>query len=75
LVEITGIEIMEIGDKFMFPFSERVYITTSAREEEVSKWVKPLMADKILEDWLYGVKPELATEVSEDSKVYSVYWD
>src|SRR5687767_8698049 len=26
LVEISGIDIRKIGDKFMFPFSERIYI-------------------------------------------------
>lgn len=75
LVEITDIEILEIGNKYMFPFSERVYIIASANREAVSKWVKPLMPDKISEGGVLDLHPEFALEVLEGNKVYALTWN
>ena len=75
LVEIAEITIKEIGDTFMWPYSERIYIITSADQEEVSNWVKTLMPDEISEGWRYGVKPNPEPHIFEGNKVYSLFWD
>jgi hypothetical protein len=75
LVEITGIVVAEIGDKFMWPYSERIYIITSANQEEVSNWVKTLMPDLISEGWLYDVEPYPEPHIPEGNKVYNLFWD
>ncbi|MDP4145463.1 MAG: hypothetical protein Q8936_13420 [Bacillota bacterium] len=69
------IEIMEYDeDESMWPFSERVYILTSASIEEVSDWVDELEVDEIGEGYEYG-RPIAAPNLKDGYSVYSLWWD
>ena len=72
LVEINEVE---EDHEEMWPFSDRVYILTSASTEEVVAWVSPLMPDEIEEGFAFGRRPESAPELQEGVKVYGVWWD
>jgi hypothetical protein len=71
LVEIY--EIDEENDE-VWPFSERIYIITKAKEDDVASWIAALEFDEIDEGWQYG-KPQAAPEFPPGYTVYSVWWD
>ena len=72
LVEIN--EVVEDHEE-MWPFSDRVYILTSAAKEEVVAWVAPLTPDEIEDGFAFGRRSEYAPELQEGVKVYGVWWD
>jgi hypothetical protein len=72
LVEINEVE---EADETMWPFSDRIYILTSAAKEEVADWVSPLMPDEIEEGYAYSETPHSAPTLREGMKIYGVWWD
>ena len=72
LVEVNEVE---ESDESMWPFSDRVYILSSAAREEVTDWVSTLMPDEIEEGFANGEPPASAPSVREGIKVYGVWWD
>ena len=74
-VQDVLIEIYEFEDEYAdWPFSESVYIVTSATKEDVTEWMQPLQPDEIGEGWTGG-RPSAAPEVKEGYKVYRAWWD
>jgi hypothetical protein len=74
LVEITDVEIVDSGCKYLWPFSERIYIISNASIEEIAEWVKPLMPSGIKEGWVCGEPPH-APVITESCRIYAVNWD
>ena len=72
LVEVNEVE---EGDETMWPFSDRIYILTSAAKDEVADWVVPLMADEVEEGFAFDMSPEPVPQLREGMKVYGVWWD
>lgn len=72
LVEINEVE---ESDDSMWPFSDRVYVLTSAAKEEVADSVAALMPDEVEEGFAYGEPPASAPELRTGMKVYGVWWD
>ena len=72
LVEVSEVE---EGDESMWPFSDRIYILSSAAKEEVAGWVAGLMPDEVGEGFAYGDPPASAPGLREGVKVYGVWWD
>ena len=72
LVEVSEVE---ESDETMWPFSERVYILTSAAGEEVASWVAALQPDEVEAGFAYGGVPSGAPPLSEGMAVYGVWWD
>jgi hypothetical protein len=75
-VQDVLVEIHEVdeSDDFSWPFSERVYVYTTAGKEEVSNWLKPLGPDEIEEGFVQG-KPYAAPEAGEGMRVLAAWWD
>jgi len=73
-VQDVLIEINQIDEYLDWPFSEVVYILTSADKNDVAKWMRPLQPDEISEGWWYG-KASYAPEPKEGFKVYYAWWD
>jgi len=71
LVEIHEVE---EGDESMWPFSDRVYILTSAQEKTVEEWVAELQPDTVEEGWAAG-RPKAAPMVELPCRVWAVWWD
>lgn len=73
-VQDVLVEIDEVEDD-TWPFSERVYIITSAAQSKVAEWLKPLSPDEVDEgiqwDRPAGAFPALLPEV----EVYAAWWD
>ena len=75
-VQDVLIEISEIDEEFLdWPFSETVYILTSASKEEVGKWMEPLQPDEIFEGWGFKKAPSAAPKLRNGMKVLGVWWD
>ena len=76
-VQDVLVEIQEVeeDDESMWPFSDRVYILSSAAREEVADWVASLMPDEIEEGAAYGEPPASAPHLQAGMKVYGVWWD
>lgn len=72
-VQDVLVEIMEY-DEDTWPFSERVYIITSAKKYEVREWVKEIDVGDIGEGYEYG-QPKVAPKLKEGYFVYSLWWD
>jgi len=70
LVEIY--EIMEGEDEW--PFSERVYVITSATTDDVMRWVAELAPSEVEEGWP-GAIPDSAPEIQTGMKAYALWWD
>lgn len=68
LVEIDELEGLD------WPFSEVVYVLTSASLQDVEGWVKDLFPDEVAEGY-FGNKPSRAPELLPGYQVYSVWWD
>jgi hypothetical protein len=71
LVEIYEIEEDEPES---WPYSERIYILTSASATDVAEWMKRLRPDEIEEGYLMG-EPPAAPELAEGMRVYGAWWD
>jgi hypothetical protein len=71
LVEIYEVE---ETDESMWPFSERVYIMTTAGAREVKNWLLPLQPDEVSEGWLQG-KPPAAADLRPGFHVFGAWWD
>jgi hypothetical protein len=71
LVEIN--EVVE-RDVTMWPFSDRVYVYTSATPDDIRKWTASLRPDNVQEGFAYGI-PACAPKVQPGYRCYSVWWD
>jgi hypothetical protein len=75
-VQDVLVEVSDIDEQFgPWPFSETVYILTSASKEEVSKWMEPLQSDDIFEGWSSKKTPSAAPKLKDGMKVYAAWWD
>jgi hypothetical protein len=75
-VQDVLIEIYEIDDEYAdWPFSENVYILTSASKKEVEKWMEPLQPDEIFEGWRSKKPPSAAPKLKDGMKVLGAWWD
>ena len=72
LVEINEVE---EGDESMWPFSDRVYVLSSAAREEVADWVAALMPDEVEEGFAYGGPPASAPELGVGMRAHAVWRD
>jgi hypothetical protein len=73
-VQDVLVRIYEYDDPTSWPYTDTVYIISSAPLEEVKKWVSPLLPDEVNSEWMYG-KPPAAPEVKSGMIPYSVWWD
>ncbi len=75
-VQDVLVEIYEVDehDADTWPFSERVYILSSATREEVAGWMVPVQPDEVDEGFVFGTPPA-APHLEPDMKVYNVWWD
>jgi hypothetical protein len=73
-VQDVFVAIHELDEETVWPFSECVYILTSARNEEVAKWMEKLQPIEISEGWLYQ-RPANAPKLKDGMRVVSCWWD
>ena len=73
-VQDVLVRIYEYDDPASWPYTDTVYIITSAPLTTVQEWVKPLLPDEVYAEWMYG-KPPAAPEVQSGMTPYSVWWD
>jgi hypothetical protein len=75
-VQDVLIEIHELDetDESSWPFSERVYVYTTAEEKALSNWLAPLDPDEIEVGFSQG-KPAAAPEPREGMRVLAAWWD
>jgi hypothetical protein len=71
LVEIAEVEEQ---DSTMWPFSERVYILTTAIREQVAEWAVGLQPDEIEDGFAFGRTPSAPT-LEAGMNVYGLWWD
>jgi hypothetical protein len=69
LVRIYGQE-----DGESWPYTDAVYILTSASLSEVEGWVSSLKPDEVNPDWMYGLPPA-APALTEGMSAFTVWWD
>jgi hypothetical protein len=73
-VQDVFVAIHELNEETVWPYSECVYILTSARAEEVTQWMKKLQPSEVSEGWLYK-KPPNAPSLKDGIRVVSCWWD
>ena len=66
-------KIFEMEDD-AWPYSERVYLITSATLDEINRLVEPLEPSEIGEGYLWG-QPKAAPITPDGYTVYAVWWD
>ena len=76
-VQDVLVEVQEVeeDDESMWPFSDRVYVLSSAAREEVAEWVAALTPDEVEEGFAYGAPHASAPELRAGVKAYGVWWD
>lgn len=60
-------------DPFMWPFSDQIYVLTSAPRAEVEKWLAPLQPDEVEPTCIN--RRVLEIELQSGVKAYRVWWD
>ena len=70
---LVGIYEVEEEDPTMWPFSEQVYIITSASANEVAAWVESLTIDEIGVVSPATIKPE--PDLPERFELFQLWWD
>jgi len=73
-VQGVFVAIHELDEDTIWPFSECVYILTSAPIDEISNWVQKLQPSEISEGWLYN-KPPDAPKLKDGMRPVSCWWD
>ncbi len=73
-VQDVLVRIYEYDDPSSWPFTDTVYILTSARMQQVREWVAPLKPDEVYAEWMYGAPPK-APRLASNMIPYSVWWD
>lgn len=74
-VQDVLVEIYEIMEgEAEWPFSERVYVITSATADDVMRWVAELDPSEAQEGWA-GAAPDAAPLIEAGMKVCSLWWD
>jgi hypothetical protein len=62
-------------DDTTWPFSERVYVLTSAPAVDLAEWAKELQPTEVLDDGFVGGVPPAAPKLRPGIKVLSLWWD
>jgi hypothetical protein len=73
-VLVTIYEVVE-EDTSMWPFSERVYVLTSATPEQLRNWASELQPDEVLDEGFVGGASPAAPPLKDGMKVLSLWWD
>ena len=73
-VQDVLVRIYDYKDPSSWPYTDTVYIISSASPDEVKQWVEPLLPDEVYGEWMYG-KPSAAPDVKSGMVPYSVWWD
>lgn len=60
-------------DPLMWPFSDQIYILTTAAYEDISKWLAPLQPDEIEATHINDRVQEIA--LNKGVKIYRAWWD
>jgi hypothetical protein len=69
----VGIYEIEEEDETMWPFSEKVYIITSASKDDVKEWVMPLDVSEVDEVKKSSLKPSPVVE--DGFRIIQLWWD
>lgn len=72
LVEIRDINEND-PDPFMWPFSDQIYILTSASHEEILKWLAPLQPDEVEPAYINIRVQSIGLENGKE--IYRAWWD
>ena len=56
-----------------WPFSDRIFIFTSATQEEVAQWLEPLQVDEMNSDYINSRLNSIKLEAG--MKIYQAWWD
>lgn len=74
-VQDVVVEVNEVvDDPQTWPFSDRVYILSSASVGDVRAWLSPLRPDDVTEGWANDTPPA-APSPRLGVKVYAAWWD
>jgi hypothetical protein len=73
-VQDVLVRVCEFDDPNSWPFTDTVYVLTSAPLEQVRQWLVSLLPDEIHPEWMYGA-PTKAPQLGAGVTPYSVWWD
>jgi hypothetical protein len=73
-VQDVLVRVCEFDDPSSWPYTDTVYILTSASLDQVQQWMAPLKPDEIYSEWMYGAPPK-APSLDPTVTPYSVWWD
>jgi hypothetical protein len=63
------------NDVTSWPFSDRIYVFTTASKDDLAKWAKELEPSEVLDDGFVGGVPPAAPQLRPGMKVLSLWWD
>lgn len=73
-VQDVLVRICEFDDPTSWPFTDTVYVLSSAPLDPVRLWMAPLKPDEVYAEWMYGAPPK-APRLAEGMTPYSAWWD
>jgi hypothetical protein len=68
------VRISDIEEPTEWFFSDTIYVIGALSLDELKNHINMLRPDEIYENWMYG-KPINIENISNDKKVYSIFWD
>lgn len=75
--EVYGVwvGITEVLEPDEWPFSDHVYVVTTAAPDEVAAWAAELDPEQPGEGWWHGEPPPQAVDVPATARVVTLWWD
>ena len=74
-VHSIWVGISELMPPDEWPFSDHVYVVTTAASHEVARWAASLRPDEPSDGWWNGVPAREAITVPSDAQVVTLWWD
>ncbi|WP_410786297.1 hypothetical protein [Kribbella sp. C-35] len=74
-VESVWVGITEVMDADEWPFSDHVYVVTTASPDDVRSWAGALDPEEPGDSWWHGVPPLREIDVPPSSRLVTLWWD
>jgi hypothetical protein len=74
-VHSVWVGVSEVMDPDDWPFSDHVYVVTTASPADVGSWAVALTPNEPGDDWWNGAPPLQQVEIPPDFRLVTLWWD
>jgi hypothetical protein len=74
-VDSVWVGVSEVMEPDEWPFSDHVYVVTTASAAEVGSWTAELSPEQPGDAWWHGVPPLQEIAIPPDARLVTLWWD